>query len=178
VIFYIQLVHTGYHYTNLVYGPLTTSAPYGCAVTPPAPPNDQVGIPQVTDPGACPPALTAAKVQLKFADVLSVSFNCENVELEVAEPGLGFFGQIGFKSRPGHNVEATLFVGAKASVSGLPFSAKEGFFIRVDSQQIRDAGFKVSASTLAGSPAGGLKVDSPFNVEFGVAAASQYLSGE
>jgi hypothetical protein len=63
-------------------------------------------------------------------------------------------------------------------VPGQPYSAKEGFFLRADSHQLRDAGFKVSASTLVGLPAGGLKVDSPFNVEFGVAAATQYWSGD
>jgi hypothetical protein len=110
--------------------------------------------------------------------VFSVSFNCETVELEVSEPGLGLFGQLAFTVRPGQSPQATVFVGVKAGVPGLGLSAKEGFYLRADSESFTDAGFKVSMSNLVGAPFGGLKVDSPFNMEFGVAAASQYWAGE
>src|SRR5262249_5980955 len=107
-----------------------------------------------------------------------LSFNCENVELEVAESGIGPFAQLGFAKRPGQNLQATLFVGAKASVPGLGLSAKEGIYLRADSQQFTDIGFKVSASNTIGAPVGRLKIDSPFNMEFGLAAAVQYASGD
>jgi hypothetical protein len=153
--------------------------PYGCALAQePVPPPEPAGALVVREPGACPPALTAAKVQLKLADVFSVSFNCETVELEVAEPGLGLFGQLSLTVRPGQRPQVTLFAGAKASVPGLGLGAKEGFYLRADSQSFTDAGFKVSMSNLVGTPLGGLKVDSPLNMEFGVAAATQYWTGE
>jgi hypothetical protein len=176
-IYYLVLVNEPLYYTQFFYRHFLPGSP-SCVAAEEPPPPASIAPPVVTDPGACPPALTAAKLQVRFAEVLSVAFNCESVELEVSEPGLGLFGQIGFTQRPGQRVQATVFVGVKASIPGLGLGAKEGFYLRADSQSFTDAGFKVSASNLIGAPVGGIKVESPFNMEFGIAAAAQYIAAE
>jgi hypothetical protein len=128
-------------------------------------PEDMSG-PTATEPtlqssDACSGLLKAAKLQGTLFDAVSVNINCEKVTAELSEPGLGPFLSLD-KPRSG---DWTVFMGVKGSIPG--FTGKFGVYIRGNDQSFTDAGIK-SAASIGSGP---LKVQSPFDMELGVADA-------
>jgi tetratricopeptide (TPR) repeat protein len=122
---------------------------------PPTDVSDQPG----SDP--CSGLLKAAKIQESLFDVVNVTINCEKINLEVSEPGLGPFAQLTIP-RSG---DWTAFMGVKGSLPGT--SAKVGVYLRGNDDSFTDAGIKTSQSFGAGP----LKIESPFDMELGIADA-------
>jgi hypothetical protein len=143
-------------YWGLCQGPPENSSPEAQAANP-------------KSPAACPDALKVAKLTLDLFGIFNVSFNCEKVEVTVAEPGLGPFAQVSV-ARAG---DWTVFVGEKATLPGTSLGAKAGFYVSGNDSSFTDAGFKASQSGSIGP----IKVDSPFGFQAGIADAVACFTG-
>ena len=124
---------------------------------------EQTGSPdaQPPNPGnspACPPTLTAAKLGVDLFDFLSVSFNCEQVDVTVST-GTGLFVKMGpfVQLTVNRSGTFTVFAGVKASLVATSISAKAGFYIQGNDTDFTAAGVKLSASAGVGP----VKIDAP-----------------
>ncbi|HKE84700.1 MAG TPA: hypothetical protein VKB50_13145 [Vicinamibacterales bacterium] len=117
-------------------------------------------LPGLQSPNACS-GLKAVTFSGTLFDVISVDIECEKVTIDIAEPGLGPFVHV-TAARSG---DWTAFMGVKGSLPGV--SERFGFYIRGNDDSFTDAGIKMTQSIGAGP----LKINSPFEMELGIAAA-------
>jgi hypothetical protein len=103
------------------------------------------------DPGPCPPWLKKFKIGVKIPGLGEIRGNCESVGVKVDGPKLigdlvKSFGSVD-ANRHG---EVTVVAGASVNVGGgaVPFKAdfKEGFYVKVDADGVKDFGFRVGPS--------------------------------
>ena len=153
---YNGLVNRG----GVIMGSLATWWEFAQAPEDTSGPSDP-GAPGLQSSDPCSGLLKAAKFQGTLFGVIDVSISCEKVSVEISEPGLGPFAQFTVP-RSG---DWTAFMGVKGSLPGT--TARFGVYIRGDDNSFTDAGIK-STQSLGSGP---LKIESPFDMELGVAAA-------
>jgi tetratricopeptide (TPR) repeat protein len=112
---------------------------------------------------ACAPFLKGAKFSVKLGDFVKLSTNCEQIGIEVSSKSdvlwAGLFGEGSYNFVKG---TGTIFAGAKVGgkipETGISVSAKEGFYMTIGGQGIKDVGMRVSTTGSYGL-VGGAVVD-------------------
>lgn len=131
-----------------------------------------LAIPDLPHSEACPKALKATRVSCDILGVLELEANCEQVSVKVRLPLIGpirTFEELNIKT----GGELTMFAGLEVSIgtSAISVGSSGGIYIKGNSEEITDVGFKVEPF-IQGGPLS-CKAD---NLEVGVAATK--LGGE
>ena len=146
-----------------------------CTGTATAAPPEK-GLPSQDASKACPSSLRGMKTSLSFLHILTLSFTCEEVELEVATGAVGAFASVSWKPDSGN---VTVFAGAKAEVpAGAELGGKVGGYLTFGPNGLVDGGMRTETSIGAGSgeigELGGASVSRTNTINFSIAGTTPF----
>jgi hypothetical protein len=141
-----------------------------------APPPKAASLPSQNGSQPCPKSLRAMKESLTILHMVTLSFTCEEVELEVATGEVGAFASVSWKP---DNGDVTVFTGAKAEVSaGAEAGAKVGGYLTFGPNGLVDGGIRTQTSVGAGSgeigELGGVTVSRTNTINFSIAGTTPF----